>query len=747
MSGTKSALRQPSHAGAHAADSTQQPPARRRSVRFADEHDEEHSDSEQVTQPLDDDTEIIQSLQRTTAIAATVLAPHTNDAGANDTTAAEHHPHASHSTRPHPLRSYSEPVRSTASTHPRIDDTPEGTVQASAATRSKSMPARWTEAHHAAATRLQAAFRGARERLHRRKELLYEAFNALDWKEESELMDTHSSYEQLKQDVSAATAEISPSLTDEPTVELKEEKASDSSSSAVSSMDTESDQVSDAEMAVVPLRHSPRKRKYETDTSSEQSPVHKRKTDVALESAAAEHELALESKELLSSLEKESAVASAKLSTPTKHKRAGKVSSPTKPNHNQLTAKQNYLQLHEGDNITLDFVESLTDLFKSNEILNVHTVTALLRRVRELLKPLPNIVEISVPTRLTVCGDLHGQLDDLLHIFKINGQPSERNHYLFNGDFVDRGQYSCECILTLFAYKLLYPSSFFLNRGNHECRDINSRDGFEREVLLKYNKATFDLFSDTFAHLPLATILEQQVFVVHGGLMSTFPSMAQLQSINRVVQATTHKTEQEQWMEELLWSDPDVKKGIHPSPRGAGVQFGADITNKFLQTTNLKMIVRSHEVFAKGHRSHHDGKVHTVFSASNYCGTFGNEGAIMILEKSTVTGLLNHKIVNFMANAKETQTQSRLHLHLLTDDVISRLLQRISDARLALQCHWDAIAKQDKNSNIRSITRLQWQEGLKQVLKIQLPFLQYSEYLGLPTVGVDGKKNGSIDYW
>ena len=36
---------------------------------------------------------------------------------------------------------------------------------------------------------------------------------------------------------------------------------------------------------------------------------------------------------------------------------------------------------------------------------------------------------------------------------------------LFNGDFVDRGSFSVECIFTLLGFKMLYPNHFFMSRG------------------------------------------------------------------------------------------------------------------------------------------------------------------------------------------------------------------------------------------------------------------------------------------
>ena len=69
-------------------------------------------------------------------------------------------------------------------------------------------------------------------------------------------------------------------------------------------------------------------------------------------------------------------------------------------------------------------------------------------------------------------GDVHGQFGDLIRIFEKCGYPDKQN-YLFLGDYVDRGKQSLETILLLLCYKLKYPESFFLLRGNHESASVN----------------------------------------------------------------------------------------------------------------------------------------------------------------------------------------------------------------------------------------------------------------------------------
>ena len=82
-----------------------------------------------------------------------------------------------------------------------------------------------------------------------------------------------------------------------------------------------------------------------------------------------------------------------------------------------------------------------------------------------------------------------GQYFDLMELFRLNGLPTEKHHYLFNGDFVDRGSWSTEIALLLYAYKWLRPKAMLLNRGNHETDDMNRVYGFEGECKAKYNGA------------------------------------------------------------------------------------------------------------------------------------------------------------------------------------------------------------------------------------------------------------------
>lgn len=280
--------------------------------------------------------------------------------------------------------------------------------------------------------------------------------------------------------------------------------------------------------------------------------------------------------------------------------------------------------------ITEDFMKELIQHFKEQKKLHKKYAYRIILEAEKALKQLSSLVDITVKEdeKLTVCGDIHGQYYDLCHIFELNGIPSEKNPYLFNGDFVDRGSWSVEVILILFGFKVLYPHHFHMVRGNHETDNMNQMYGFEGEVKAKYSAQMMELFSEVFNYLPLAYCINEKVLVMHGGLcQEDGVSLDDIRQIERNRQPPESGT-----MCDLLWSDPQQLSGRGASKRGVSCQFGPDVTEKFLKDNKLDYIIRSHEVKNDGYEVTHNGKCITIFSAPNYCDQMGNKGAFIHLK-------------------------------------------------------------------------------------------------------------------
>lgn len=276
--------------------------------------------------------------------------------------------------------------------------------------------------------------------------------------------------------------------------------------------------------------------------------------------------------------------------------------------------------------------ELLAFLETPGNILHKSDIYSMVLDMINELKHLGSLVNITVSANqeFTVCGDVHGQYYDLLNIFKLNGLPSETNPYLFNGDFVDRGSFSVECIAALFAAKLIYPNHVHLARGNHETRNMNKLYGFQGEVEAKYDKTLYELFCECFCWLPLAHTINRKVFIVHGGLFAKDGvKLADIEKVNRNVEPGDDGI-----MTELLWSDPQPMNGRTPSKRGVACAFGPDVTKAFLKDNGLDYVIRSHEMKQEGYTEEHGGKLITVFSAPNYCDAMGNKGAFIRLNGS-----------------------------------------------------------------------------------------------------------------
>lgn len=325
-------------------------------------------------------------------------------------------------------------------------------------------------------------------------------------------------------------------------------------------------------------------------------------------------------------------------------------------------------RLENIDDLTPDWVVSMMDYYKNQKVIHKKYATMIIMKCRDIFQKNASLVHIQVPDigEVTVCGDIHGQFYDLLNIFSINGNPSETNPYLFNGDFIDRGSFSVEVIVTLLAWKALLPNHMFMARGNHESKNLNKMYGFEGEVKHKYDVKTYDLFSEVFCYLPLAHCINNKIFVTHGGLFSKDGiKIKDIEKVNRV-----REPPDEGIMCECLWSDPSDTDGRHPSKRGVAIQFGPDVAQRFIEDNDLskfissfynliELVVRSHEVKHEGYEYQKGGKVLTVFSAPNYCDQMGNKGAFVrfngrdLEPKITSFEKVEHPKVPPMAYAKQ----------------------------------------------------------------------------------------------
>ncbi|KAK9467938.1 serine/threonine protein phosphatase PP1 [Lipomyces arxii] len=299
-----------------------------------------------------------------------------------------------------------------------------------------------------------------------------------------------------------------------------------------------------------------------------------------------------------------------------------------------MAADQNSAPEFDVDSIIEQLLEVRGSRPGSHVELQEQQIRLLCTRAREIFVSQPILLELEAPIK--ICGrvgfnvrDIHGQYYDLLRLFEYGGFPPESN-YLFLGDYVDRGQQSLETICLLLAYKIKYPENFFILRGNHESAQINRIYGFYDECKRRYNIKLWKTFTDCFNCLPIAAVIDEKIFTMHGGLS---PDLNSLEQIRRVMRPTD--VPDCGLLCDLLWSDPDKEtNGWNENDRGVSFTFGADIVSRFLIKHDLDLICRAHQVVEDGYEFFSKRQLVTLFSAPNYCGEFDNAGAMMSVDES-----------------------------------------------------------------------------------------------------------------
>ena len=377
-------------------------------------------------------------------------------------------------------------------------------------------------------------------------------------------------------------------------------------------------------------------------------------------------------------------------------------------------------------------LEDIIDSLKRGNVFSLIDAMAILQAatVRFAEEESVNYVNAEPGGSVVVVGDLHGQLHDLLFVLKERGMPSDKVKYVFNGDLVDRGNHGCEIALLLCALKLASPRCVFINRGNHEEAFINIYSGFEEECLQKYDHKVFQMFQSCFDWLPYACVVNESVFVIHGGPpCDEGATVDEVRTLPRGAESARVSVDKRrvEWYKELVWSDPHPEAtfiGSVPSHRGAGVLWGKDVSERFLQKNKLEVIIRSHQCVAGGVETCHGGKVFTLFSASRYCGTGENKGAILSLTHSdrtpqpqnalvwsipSGTGLLGYERIKSERKGKEA----------VNDAVAQQASEYIIENKADLYRHWSTVsAKRREHSYL--INLFEWADGLSKVLKIKI---------------------------
>ena len=242
-------------------------------------------------------------------------------------------------------------------------------------------------------------------------------------------------------------------------------------------------------------------------------------------------------------------------------------------------------------------------------------IFAICSAVREQLLSQPALLELSPPVKIV--GDIHGQYNDLIRLFEMCGFPPSSN-FLFLGDYVDRGKQSLETILLLFCYKLKYPENFFIMRGNHECANVTRVYGFYDECKRRCNVKVWKAFIDTFNCLPIASIVAEKIFCVHGGLSPNLQHMDDIRNIARPTDVPDYGL-----LNDLLWSDPaDMDADWESNERGVSYCFGKKVIVDFLAKHDFDLVCRAHMVVEDGYEFFNDRLLVTVFSAPNVSSQF-----------------------------------------------------------------------------------------------------------------------------
>ena len=320
-------------------------------------------------------------------------------------------------------------------------------------------------------------------------------------------------------------------------------------------------------------------------------------------------------------------------------------------NQSSQSNNTNQLNFINFINHLLTFNKQMALLYSQNALDNdtpfrFNISSRVIIKLCELVKPIlqgePNILDLQAP--INIFGDIHGQFSDMIHFLEMTGLPPTQK-FLFMGDYVDRGNNSIEVCALLFAMKIMYPNNVQILRGNHECPEVNSIYGLLTECESRFgndSRLVFNKINEVLCVLPLCSIINNKIFCVHGGISPNLTTLEDIRVLNRFGNIPNSGL-----LCDLMWSDPNqsVDELWGSNSRGISYTYSSLAVNKFLKANKLQLLCRAHQLVSEGYKFF-NSKMITVFSAPNYCGNCGNDGAVMKVNENLVCSFIIIKPTN-----------------------------------------------------------------------------------------------------
>ncbi|ROL46687.1 Serine/threonine-protein phosphatase with EF-hands 2 [Anabarilius grahami] len=335
--------------------------------------------------------------------------------------------------------------------------------------------------------------------------------------------------------------------------------------------------------------------------------------------------------------------------------------------------------------LTISNVTELVDAFKNKQKLHARYVLQLLGKTWTLLRLMPNISHVCTckHKEITICAEtpyvFNGDFVDrgkesmeillvlfaFLLLYPHDVHLNRGNHedhivnlrYGFTKEVLGKYQVHGKMILKLLQkiFSCLPLATVIDQKFVSALRPLKRREASARpkEAALDPDGDDDDDFStgrrrvQSLTHgTPVRPRQELPRHSVHSGSGRTGRSVDEelrerrrlaglsLSSDSELYSAEVQETDADEWKQivDVLWSDPMSQNGCVPNEvRGGGCYWGPDVTQEVLDRHKLKLLIRSHECKQEGYEFCHNGRVLTIFSASNYYDVGSNRGAYIRL--------------------------------------------------------------------------------------------------------------------